>query len=113
MRRASSDEDIRRLLEVSGSRAVVYFFAVLTGLRRAEIAALLWSDVHLDASVPFVHVRASTTKNHLEAFIKLHPDLVPVLCSLRPGRLELDTPLFPCSEHAHAQERPRSRWYSL
>jgi len=94
MRRASSDEDIRRLLEVSGSRAVVYLFAVLTGLRRAEIAALVWNDVHLDADKPFIHVRASTTKNHLEADIKLHPDLVPVLRSLGPGSPELDSPLF-------------------
>ena len=75
-RRASTEEQLRNLLSVAGSRRPVYLFALDTGLRRAEIEAVVWGDVFLDEPNPYVLARASTTKNHLDAKIWLHSDLV-------------------------------------
>jgi integrase len=57
--------------------------AVHTGLRRSELAALKWNDLHLDAVTPFVKVRASTTKNGKPADIRLLPELVAALRELK------------------------------
>src|SRR5207249_4047337 len=78
-RRASTEDELRRLLSAAGPRRPVYLFALLTGLRRSEIAALVWGDVFLDAAKPFVRARAATTKNHLDAVIWLHSDLIEIL----------------------------------
>jgi integrase len=53
-RRALSDDEMLRLLAVAGERKPVYLMAVHTGLRSSELAALKWSDLHLDAVTPFV-----------------------------------------------------------
>jgi len=82
-RRAFSDEEMRLLLSVAGENKAVYLTAVHTGLRRSELAALKWGDVALDAVVPFVRVRASTTKNGKPAEMRLHPELVEVLQELK------------------------------
>jgi len=59
--------------------------AALTGLRRGELLQLEWRDLHLDAEKPFVNVRASISKNHKQAMLPLHSDLVAAL-----GRLQTD-----------------------
>jgi integrase len=61
------------------TRKVAYLTAVYTGLRRSEMAGLEPDDLHLQGEKPFVNVRASTTKNHQQAVIALHPDLVAEL----------------------------------
>jgi integrase len=73
--RALSDDEMGRLLAVSGERKTVYLMAVYTGLRHGELAALKWSDLHLEAETPFIKVRASTTKNGKSAEMRLHPVL--------------------------------------
>ena len=79
-RRALTDAEVNRLLEVSPEpRKTVYMAALLTGLRRGELRQLRWSDVHLDAPKPFLTARASTTKNAREAVIFLRDDLVAAL----------------------------------
>jgi len=75
-RRAFTDDEMQRLLCVAGNRKVAYLTAVYTGLRRSEMAALERDDIHLEREKPFINVRASTTKNHQQAVIALHPDLV-------------------------------------
>jgi integrase len=79
LRRAFTDEEMTRLLKVAGTRKVIYLMAVYTGLRRAELSKLLRTDLHLEATQPFISVRASTTKNHKQAIIALHTDLVSEL----------------------------------
>jgi integrase len=74
-RRAFTDEEMRRLVIAAGPRKVLYLTAVLTGLRRSELAELERDDIHFDAAKPFINVRASTTKNHKQAVIALHPDV--------------------------------------
>ena len=78
-RRAFTDDEMQRLLAVAGARKVVYLTAVYTGLRRSELAALERRDLHLEGEKPFINVRASTTKNHQQAVIALHPELVDAL----------------------------------
>ena len=85
-RRAFTREEFQRLLAVSQSRKPVYLTAVFTGLRRSELAALEWDDVHLDAAQPFLNVRASTTKNHKQTIIGLHEDVVTELRKLQVKR---------------------------
>ncbi len=92
--RALSDDEMIRLLAVAGERKPVYLMAVHTGLRRSELAALHWGDLHLDADTPCVKVRASTTKNGKAAEIRLLPELVAALQGLK-GCGALDTqPVF-------------------
>ena len=86
LRRAFTREEFQRLLAVSQSRKPVYLTAVFTGLRRSELAALEWDDVHLEAAQPFLNVRASTTKNHKQAVIGLHEDVVTELRKLQAKR---------------------------
>jgi integrase len=74
-RRAFADDEMRRLLAVAGPRKALYLTAALTGLRRSELAQLEHSDIHFEAETPFLNVRASTTKNHKQAVIALHPDV--------------------------------------
>lgn len=48
-------------------------------MRRGKLSKLLRTDLHLEAAQPFISVRASTTKNHKQAIIALHSDLVSEL----------------------------------
>jgi integrase len=83
--RAFSDSEMTRLLAVAGERKALYLVAVHTGLRASELAALKWADIHLDAEIPFVSVRASTTKNGKSAEMRLHPELIPALKEIKSG----------------------------
>jgi len=78
-RRAYAMEELKRLVAVSGNRGIVYLTAAFTGLRRGELLKLEWRDLHLDAVRPFVNVRASISKNHKQAMLPLHSDLVSAL----------------------------------
>jgi integrase len=92
--RALSEDEMLRLLAVAGERKPVYLMAVHTGLRHAELAALKWSDLHLDALQPFVSVRASTTKNGKAADMKLHPELVGALREVKACGVMDDEAVF-------------------
>jgi len=90
-RRALTLEEMTRLIEAAPrERRSAYLFAVHTGLRRSEIAGLTWGRVHLNAPMPFVTARASTTKNRDEAVLPLHADLVAQLRECCDGAREND-----------------------
>ena len=62
----------------------ILVFAANTGLRRGELEKLEWRDVHLNATQPYVDVRASISKNHKHAQLLLTRDAVDALrCLLR------------------------------
>jgi integrase len=88
-RRAFARDEIPRLLAAAGPRKVIYLTAVHTGLRRKELKLMETDELHLDAEQPFVNVRPSTTKNHKQAVIALHPDVVAELrkLPLLPGKV--------------------------
>jgi hypothetical protein len=67
--------------------------AAHTGLRRSELAALKWADLHLEEAKPFALVRASTTKNSKVAPMSLHPELVDALRQLK-GESQPDELVF-------------------
>lgn len=82
-RRAFSHDELQRVLDVSGDRAVPYLVAAMTGLRRKELAALRWDDVVVSDAGTYVVVRASIAKNARRARIDLHPDAAAALAFLR------------------------------
>lgn len=95
MRRALTDQEIRRLLGVAGPCRIVYLAALLTGLRRGELAQLVWNVVHLDVPTPFLTVRDSIAKNHKEARLQLHPELAAALRDHRPADASPADLVFP------------------
>ena len=82
-RRAFKPDELRRLLNVSGDRAVPYLVAAMTGLRRKELAALRWDDVVLSEGDSYILVRASIAKDARRARIELHPHAVAALLAQR------------------------------
>ena len=95
VRRALTDPEVIRLLSCSGPRKPVYLLALITGLRKDELAHLHWADLHLDAVRPFLTVRASISKNHKSATILLRDDAVQELRTLRSADSAVDDdPVF-------------------
>ena len=82
-RRPFTDDELRRLMEVSAYRSVVYLTAAHTGLRRKELRTLAWADVSLDSPNPHVAVRAKNAKNRKLQPLPLHPEVVMALKKLR------------------------------
>lgn len=93
-RALTMDEACRLMAVVDDQRKAVYITAMFTGLRRNELTLLQWGDVHLDAPIPFITVRASTTKNGQTAQQDLHPDVITVLQSIRPHDVCSTLPVF-------------------
>ena len=78
-RRPLEVEQFLMLMRLSEKRRFAYALAALTGLRRGELKRLLWADVHLDASSPWMEIRGATTKNKLPATIFPVPLLIELL----------------------------------
>ncbi len=78
-RRALTEPEFERLLEVAPARRLVYLTAVYTGLRLGELSQLQWADLHLEAERPYLLARESTTKNRKEAIIPLRRELAQEL----------------------------------
>jgi integrase len=78
-------------------RAMLYLFAVGTGLRVSELASLTWADIDLDDEVPSVRIKAENAKNRTSAYIPLHPILVERIRSRQESQSPLDSngQLFP------------------
>ena len=93
-RRALTNDEVRRLLAVSGRRRVVYLAAVTTGLRRGELAAIEKGDLHLSGQKPYLKARASTTKNRKEAVIWLGEELAQELRRIVPADAHEDARVF-------------------
>ena len=84
-RRALSLEQIEKLLAVSPRhRAMVYFTALYTGLRRAELNGLRWEDFDLAVSPPLLRVPSSISKNKKATTHELRTELADALRSFRP-----------------------------
>lgn len=65
-------------------RRMCYLIAVWAGLRRSEIEALTWGDIHLDSLVPRITLRAETTKAGRGDSLVLHHQLADELRAYRP-----------------------------
>src|ERR1035437_588060 len=95
VRRAFTDDELRRLIQGSGSRGIIYFTAARTGLRWEELRQLTWNDVHLEAAVPHVVVRAETAKNKTEESVCLVPEIVEALRAYRSANESPSNLVFP------------------
>src|SRR5262245_6631591 len=95
VRRAFTDEELRKLVQGSGPRGVIYFTAARTGLRQEELRQLTWADVNLEAAAPFVIVRETSAKNKKEERVCLVPELVEELRSHRPPNRAPGDLVFP------------------
>jgi integrase len=90
-RRAFTRDEMRELLAVSGERGHIYTVAAHTGLRRGELGKLEWRDVHLNAPLPYIDVRASISKNHRQSEVPLTGEALAALrCLVRAGARPTD-----------------------
>ena len=77
-------------LERTGrERRLLYRTFVMTGLRRGEMAGLLWSALQLEGGAPTLTVAASTAKNGKVADLPLRADHVT---AIKAWRAECDDP---------------------
>src|SRR5580698_4710183 len=95
LRRAFTDEELRKLVAGSGERGIVYFTAARTGLRWDELRQLKWNEIKLDASTPSITVRAETAKNKTEESVYLVPEIVEALKGHRPEKWSAMDLVFP------------------
>ena len=95
VRRAFTDEELRKLINGSGSRGIIYFTAARTGLRAEELRQLKWGEVKLEAAAPMVTVRAETAKNKMEEAVCLVPEIVAALKAYRPVKWSPMDLVFP------------------
>ena len=95
VRRAFTDEELRKLVLGSGGRGIIYLTAARTGLRQEELRQLTWADVQLETDVPFVVVREATAKNKKEERVCLMPEIVEALKAHRPTDFALRDRVFP------------------
>lgn len=84
-RALSAEESIALLQHAPEDRRLKYAFAILAGLRRSELAELLWDDLRLNAPKPFIQLRPEQTKNGKADILPLHPYLVLLLRDLDQG----------------------------
>src|SRR5665213_1673954 len=95
VRRALTDEQLRKLVAGSEDRGIIYFTAARTGLRQEELKQANWGDMHLDANVPFVVVRDCVAKNKKEESVQLVPEIAEVLTAHRPVGWKATDLVFP------------------
>jgi hypothetical protein len=79
-RRALAADELVRLLDaVPEHYRLGYQVLMGTGLRRAELRALRWGDVKLNAPHPFIQLRAADTKGKRADVLPLRADLADLL----------------------------------
>jgi integrase len=71
---------LSRQTQLGRERGLIYKTLVLTGLRKAELASLTISQVHLDDPMPYLELAAADEKNREGSLIPLRGDLT---CDLR------------------------------
>jgi integrase len=95
IRRAFTDDELRKLIGGSGNHGIIYFTAARTGLRQEELRQLTWGDVRLEVDKPEIIVRAETAKNKKEEPVLLVPEIVEALQAYRPARWSAKDLVFP------------------
>lgn len=96
-RRGYSENEIRAMLAAAPTDAyrLIIRFAVLTGLRRDEIALLQWGDLHLDGIRPHILLRSSTVKNRKGKPHPVHQALIQDLAAFKPECATASDLVFP------------------
>jgi integrase len=94
-RRALSDEEAARLLQVAGQNRLAYMLPLYAGLRRNEVKTLHWSSLVLGESGGLLRVHAAVNKNRKEQALPLHPELVKALENKKPANTKTDGLVLP------------------
>jgi len=94
-RRALSDEEAARLLQVAGENRLAYMLPLYAGLRRNEVKTLRWSSLVLGESGGLLRVHAAVNKNRKEQALPLHPELVKALENKKPANSKTDSLVLP------------------
>jgi site-specific recombinase XerD len=89
-RRALSDAESARLLQVAGKNQLAYMLPLFAGLRRNEAKTLRWSDLVLGESGGLLRLHAAVNKNRKEQSLPLHHDLATALQQQKPANGEAD-----------------------
>jgi len=84
-RRALSDAQAVRLLQVAGKNQLAYLLPLYAGLRRNEANTLRWCDLVLGESGGLVCLHAAVNKNRKEQVLPLHRDLALALLREKPA----------------------------
>ncbi len=95
VRRAFTDEELRKLVAGSEGRGIIYFTAGRTGLRQEELKQANWGDMRLDGPVPLVVVRDCVAKNKTEESVQLVPEIAEALTAHRPVGWKPNDLVFP------------------
>ncbi len=72
--------------DIVRDRQALYWFALTTGFRVAECAAVLWEDVTLEEGAPAVRLAGEFTKNGNDARVPLQPFVAQALREMRARR---------------------------
>lgn len=83
-RRALTEDEVARLLNVAGRHELLYRVALATGLRLGELRRLEWQDVHLDSTRPRLELRSAATKSKRADTLPLSGALAERLRKARP-----------------------------
>lgn len=86
-----------------------FLVALLTGLRRANVAAMRWSDVDLTEAI----WRVERTKNGTPQNVTLSPEAVEVLQSRHQRKAPKDMFVFPGESESGHVEEPKNAWRRL
>ena len=89
-RRALSDAESARLLEVAGKNQLAYMLPLFAGLRRNEAKTLRWSDLVLGESGGLLRLHAAVNKNRKEQALPLHHELARALQQQKPANCKAD-----------------------
>jgi hypothetical protein len=87
---------LRRLLEAAPrERRIVYLTTLATGLRRAELGALVWGDARLDSLTPYLKLRGEVTKARRSDSIALKAEVAKELAAWKPNEAADTDRIFP------------------
>ncbi|HEY9247840.1 MAG TPA: site-specific integrase [Rariglobus sp.] len=75
-------------------RRLAYQVLTYTGQRKAEVAALVWSDLVLSGERPQALFRDETMKDGEKRAVSLHPCLVTALANAKPSHAPADAKVF-------------------
>jgi len=104
-RRALTVDEAARLLAVSPKRRLGYLVALRTGLRRSEIRALEWRDLHLDTLPAWIQLRASTTKARRADRLPIRSDLARELRAAKPANARPTDKVIPTLPRMHTMRK--------
>jgi integrase len=107
-RRPLAEHELAKLLNACpDDRRLKYAIPAYTGLRRKELAAIVWGDLHLDAAPPFIQLRPEVTKMGEAVALPIHPYIAAELLKL-PAKMP-GAKLFPSLPEGRTMLRDLSK----